>query len=244
MDADQEDIPLSSPRPPSSDPPVAPPAPIEQNNNNEEPKADVPKLQTLLDSLKDAGDRVRRLMDPATVGSDWEMLENGVDERPELLCFQSRTNPRRYRVGGLLHASAQHIVARLKDHSAPDPPDGAPAVRAEILHSYSDNVEYVRFEVPLARGYASRVLYVAQHTTFVEDSHSYIFTMVSVDHPAATATVYAGASIRQLDGNAGSEVVLVFEYDFPDSPWIMEWWVRPYFFAAVPMVARVRQYTK
>lgn len=189
--------------------------PIEENNNNiVEPEVPVsPELEALLSKLRDASERVRDMLSHNV--SNWELRV--VDS--DLQCFVSRTHERRFRVTGVVRASAEHLVTRLKEHTR----EADNQVKLLQLRSHSDNVAYVEFEIQMPLSWmAPRKLECAQHVAFAEASGTYLLTLTSMG-PQLSAV--AGVSIRQMendDGRAQCEVQAVWEYGWPPEgapPW-------------------------
>lgn len=234
MDHDHESIPLEDKIPESA--PVAPAIPIE----------DAGKLNEALNILQEALPTVRGWM--ADV-HEWELLEPAAGD---VLAFAHRSQPCLHRVAGHLRASADVVIARLKDHTPETRLAWDPDVEhVECLNSFGDNVERVRSVVRMPMRMASVTLEGIQHTTYMEDSRTYFYLFASLPpsggagQPDAEAVV--GITVRELDKDTGCEVNAVFQCAW-HTHWSVAWLVDPmlmaHFFNAERMMERAHLYEK
>lgn len=188
----EEAIPLYSPRKEPPPPATTPPA--------------SPPMTGILAS---ASQRVASL---CGAGDEWEIMENS----GALLCFTFRDEPHRYRVAGHLEANAALLISNLKEC-----PKGSILLETEHVKTFGENVDRLRHSVRLPGPWSNVVAVEGlQQCVFMEDSQRFLYVFVTEE--SSPISFLLGAWIRELDGDAGCEVEVVFEWRHP-SPGLRTW---------------------
>lgn len=215
LEQENESIPLYSPRtlPPPSLPPQ--PSTIIEKEEDEKP-------EKMTGVLAEASHRIGALCNS---GTDWQLMESE-ESSAAILCFVSRSTPRRYRLAGLLQANAATIVAWLKDH-----PRGIFLKEIEQLKASADNVQRQRFLVHLPGPLGGRDVEVIgyQHCVFMEDTNRYLYTLVSESNPMEDSISFLlGVWIHELDSGQACEIEAVFEWQHVKPTlwtWVSDGWL-------------------